>query len=258
VCCPHFWRERQSQELQHVNRVRVFSRLLFLLIVEWWLCGSLCISPSSLLHHLILLIVLLLDACCFLLLSFSVEDDLLISPDNLSSFHLSFLDLLDPLGFFSGPILDNLLLLVKFKELYFKLAHRFNLIFVIDLNICLLHDQINLRFNLVNSLLVGSNVNDVLDQGWGRTSNCLAVVSHWGLLFLILRLVAHKELVFLLHQSFRFKLCLDVVFLILQFLAHFSNSGIAFLLEHFKLFLIVLAQIDVEKVSLLNSEKMLD
>lgn len=62
----------------------------------------------------------------------------------------------------------------------------------------------------------------------------------------------------LLHQSFGLKLCLDVVFLVREFLAHLSDSGIAFLFQHLQLFLVVLAQIDVEKIGLLDSEKMLD
>jgi hypothetical protein len=200
----------------------------------------------------------LLDTGCLLLLSLLVDQDLLLSPLMLTLLDKSFLDFLDPLGLFSRPVLNDLLLLVKFQELNFQLAHRLDLILIIDLNVSLLHNEIDLWSNLVDCLFVGADVNNVLDQGRRRTSNCLAVVSHWSFLFLILRLVAHKELVLLLHQRFGLKLCLDVVLLILEFFAHLSDPSIAFLFQDFELFFVVLAQIDVEKIGLLNSEKMLD
>lgn len=94
-----------------------------------------------LIHDLFLLLLLLLP--CF------------------KQFGLNFFDVL---FLFNGSCHDDLPLLVQLEELNFQFAHRLNLIFLVNLYVRLLHNNVDLLRKLINGLLAGPNVSQVPNQ----------------------------------------------------------------------------------------------
>jgi len=74
------------------------------------------------------------------------------------------LNFFDVLLLFNGSCHDDLPLLVQLEELNFQFAHRLNLIFLVNLNVRLLHNNIDLLRKRINGLLAGPNVSQVPNQ----------------------------------------------------------------------------------------------